>query len=196
MSYTIEYDRKFFYLPKGYPVAATSSMNAHELWDNEYFMFIKQGCNNVYPRDKVWALAGIGASWQLMIEICERAGYTEGAGIQFVNGRTKPENYLKMYRKAIADAEELTIDRLKEWGLMGFTWYFGDKEPHALYQKPEYLPYIKTHANIFYHGKWYDKYDRYELPLTDFNSFNTVWRLKFLAKETGGFFSIQHQDNE
>lgn len=106
MSYTIEYNRKVF--------VGKSPAD----WDNEpcYYLFILQGDNNVYEstpqggqrRARDWVLVNVGATWQIINEICRRAGSTEGGSLQYVGGRwTTPEKYLARYRKEIQKAKPL-----------------------------------------------------------------------------------------
>jgi hypothetical protein len=116
MSYTIEYARKCLVGPK--PDTGSPGLDEPNL-----YLFVKDGDNNVHPLPKTWRLVADGWEFSVIQEVCNRAGYAAGGMIQLVHGfagagRTTPENYLKLYRQCIADAEPLTIEALRG---LGFT---------------------------------------------------------------------------
>jgi len=194
MSHTIEYGRKAFYLPKGTNIPEGFGQSAHELWENEIFLFIQSGCNNVYPRPRSWHLTASGWNYTVIREVCERAGSTEGGCIQFVSGWTTPENYIKMYRKVIAEAELLTVEALRKWGLDSVDLMLGTKQPDKYEQSM--VEDFKASPLVSYRGKWLNTYDRYNLPLRDFDSFHLLWYRKGCAEYTGGCIAYNHSGNK
>jgi hypothetical protein len=148
MSHEIEYDRTCFVLPQG----STDFTDMHGLtkhprsW-NEYFLFIQQGCNNIHPRPRKWYLESYGANWTIIQRVCERAGSTEGGMLKPSNRDTTPENYLRRYRKVIAEAEVLTNEALSQrLGIQVLSF-------HSI--KPDLIQSLDT----YYTGKWHRTLD-------------------------------------
>lgn len=112
MSHEIEYQRMAFVLPRldGDP----------DRWEDRYYLFAEQGSSNCYEvstgrRSRSWKFVDAGETWQVIRTICERAGETEGGMLTVGrNRRTKPENYIKLWRKTMADAYSASemLDRL------------------------------------------------------------------------------------
>lgn len=191
MSYTIEYSRKAFYLPKGTAIPEGYGKSAHELWEDEIFLFVKAGCNNVYPRPKTWGLVCFGWNFSVVAEVCKMAGYTEGGSIKLNGKDTTPENYLSLYRKTLAQKEELTVENLKAWGVSHFELAIGPKELAEYHQSN--LEVLK--AKSIDCTKRYDKYDVYSIALTDMDSIILLMNVHYLSRESDGWFSIVHNDN-
>lgn len=103
MSYTIEYNKQIFYIEEG----------------NEklYFLFIRQGDNNVREADsnlraKSWYLVEKGSEKDLWKTIGRRMGSVVGGGIQKAKGWEEteyftPEEYIKQYRSKMKNAKPL-----------------------------------------------------------------------------------------
>ncbi len=100
MSYEIEYSGGLFRVPK-----------EMETSEDNFLLVITQGCNNVREstgrRARSTYLVSYGWEYSIIGEICKRAGSTEGGGLVLRNGSTTPENYLKMYRKRIKNANSI-----------------------------------------------------------------------------------------
>jgi hypothetical protein len=103
MSYTIEYNRKIY-------------KEEDEKWEPNYTLLIKEGDNNVRDaktnlRVSNWELKGYGWNYEIIQEICKRAGYCEGGDLQRAKGwnteNITPEEYLALYRKAIKQAKPI-----------------------------------------------------------------------------------------
>jgi hypothetical protein len=103
MSYTIEYNKQVFYLKEG---------------DQKgYFLFIRQGSNNVREGDtnlraKDWNLVVSGKEKDLWKQIGKRAGSVNGGGLQKAKGWEEtesftPEEYIQQYRSKIKNAKPL-----------------------------------------------------------------------------------------
>jgi len=192
MSYTIEYKRQALKMPKGTKIAEGFGKIAHELWEDEIFLFIKSGCNNVHPRPKTWHLHATGWNYSIIQTVCERAGSTEGGCIKMNGKDTTPENYIKLYRKVIAEAEIFSLEKMKELtGIYGVNFYFGNKEVSDYVQKS--IETIKEAAED--QGKWYD-YQKYFIPFTSMEQWQIFYNCQFAATETGGFISMQSDNNE
>ncbi len=104
MSYEIEYQRIVFVKDPELPL---------DDWDNKLYAFVEQGSSNCYEADtnrrsRSWSLIVAGAPYQIVREICSRAGYTEGGSLTLRGRRTSPESYLKLWRKCIANAVPVT----------------------------------------------------------------------------------------
>jgi len=113
MSYTIEYNRKV-YRKKG------KEKNDR---DDDLLLLIRQGDNNCREaksglRVKDWDLIKFGWNYQIIQEVCERAGSCEGGSLQKAKGFESewisPENYLAVYRKKIENAKPID-DLLKDF---------------------------------------------------------------------------------
>ena len=110
MSYTIEYNREIFF---------TESDGA-----KEYFLFIRQGDNNVYEannlraKDWYYVIGGdINALWK---KIGYRGGWCEGGSLQRAKGWSDTvwmtiEEYIALYRSKIRNAKPLEtfLDKFK-----------------------------------------------------------------------------------
>ncbi len=48
-----------------------------------------------------WALVAIGQEWHVMTKICQNAVHCEGHSLTILNRYTKPENYIKTWRKTV-----------------------------------------------------------------------------------------------
>jgi hypothetical protein len=105
MSYCIEYAKKVFY-----------EVNSKD--EKIYFLFIRQGDNNVWDRDdkaraKDWNFVASGTIGELWKEIGGRSGSTEGGGLQKSTGWTSTERYtieeyIKGYRSKVKNARPLS----------------------------------------------------------------------------------------
>jgi hypothetical protein len=130
LGYTIEYTRQCFKLSAGTIVPETEHQVEYKRSEADYFLFVKSGCNNVSPRPKNWHLEAHGWNYSIIQKVCEMAGYTECGMLKMDNGfgdprDITPEDYLALYRKTIAEAKELTVERLqKHIGIksLGFSW--------------------------------------------------------------------------
>lgn len=104
MSYTIEYNKQVFYVK-------------NEENEKIYFLFIRQGDNNVRDaytklRSKEWCLSTVGTEKELWKEIGRRLGSINGGGLQKAKGWEDtayftPEEYIKQYRSKIKNAKPL-----------------------------------------------------------------------------------------
>lgn len=104
MSYTIEYNKQVFY---------TENEDKQKI----YFLFIRQGDNNVWDahtnlRAKDWFLSTVGTEKELWKEIGRRLGSINGGGLQKAQGwgdavYFTPEEYIKQYRSKIKNAKPL-----------------------------------------------------------------------------------------
>lgn len=104
MSYTIEYNKQVFYVK-------------NEENEKIYFLFIRQGDNNVRDaytklRSKEWYLSTVGTEKELWKEIGRRLGSINGGGLQKAKGWEDtayftPEEYIKQYRSKIKNAKPL-----------------------------------------------------------------------------------------
>ena len=104
MSYTIEYNRAIYKDDKE--------------WNGEfnYYLFIRQGDNNCYElngqRVKNWEFITCGWAYNIIDEICKRAGSCEGGSLQRAKGFRgsyciTPEEYIALYRKEIKKAKPI-----------------------------------------------------------------------------------------
>jgi hypothetical protein len=144
MSHEIEYDRACFMLPKGSTdFTDMYGLTKHPRSWNEYFLFIQQGCNNIHPRPRKWYLESYGFDWTIIQRVCERAGSTEGGMLKPGNRDTSPENYLRRYRKVIAQAEILTDEALHQ--------RLGIQMLHFKSIKPHLIQSLDT----YYTRKWH-----------------------------------------
>lgn len=193
MSHTIEYNRKVFVRPAGTLVPANEITIEHKTHENDFYVFVQMGDNNIYPRPRTWQLITSGWNYTVIQKICEAAGYTEGGGIQFVNGWTTPENYLKMYRAEIAKAESISKEALISGiGLTGFKIFIGKNDIQDYIQRR-----IESMKMKFeYVGKFLDNYDEYRLNFNTMDDFYTWMEFAWLGTETGGWHSINSTFNK
>ena len=84
--------------------------------EKKYYLFVRQGENNVYDmnnvRAKDWYFEGCGIEKELWKRIGVRAGCVEGGSLQKSLGWTKTEEYtieeyIKQYRSKIKNAKPL-----------------------------------------------------------------------------------------
>lgn len=103
MSYTIEYNREVFFAEKD--------------GVKEYFLFIRQGDNNVYEADtnlraKDWNYVTNGNISDIWKTIGYRGGFCEGGGLQRAKGWKDTiwvsiEDYISLYRSKLRNAKPL-----------------------------------------------------------------------------------------
>ena len=83
-------------------------------FDNKLYAFVLRGASNVYDADthrrsKAWQFYAAGWPYQIIQEVCSMAGCTEGGTLKVANNRwTTPENYIKLWRKYIAEARPIS----------------------------------------------------------------------------------------
>jgi len=105
MSSTIEYRRAAF--------VKHPDPEASPLAEDQYYLFVESGSSNCYEvdtgrRSRSWEFVAAGEKWQVIAEVCRNAAYCEG-GLLKVRGRwTKPENYIKLWRKTLAEARPVS----------------------------------------------------------------------------------------
>lgn len=103
MSYEIEYNKKIY------------KDESKDKSEPDYLLLIRQGSNNCREangqRVKDWELISYGWNFQIIAEICQRAGDCEGGSIQKAKGyeaeQISPEDYLAMYRDKIKQAKPI-----------------------------------------------------------------------------------------
>jgi hypothetical protein len=200
MSYTIEYDRRCFVLPKG-----SKDQDGHVRHEDDLFLFVKDGCNNVQPRDKIWRLLRSGWNYSIIARVCERAGACEGRSIQLDLGRDAttgitPEGYLAMYREAIKKAETLTVARLKkDLGIyeLRYTWIpidWRDKKLNNIdyiSQRMEEMMKSFTQSTMSFNGHL-----QFTKHLDTLDDFFTWLRYQDYIKDLGGYSGIGSTQNQ
>lgn len=108
MSYRIEYELKAIRIPA----------NHAGDYDDVFLCIALGGDNNCYEVDsdkrvRSWTLEAIGQQWRAMDPLCEFAGSCEGGSLKLHGRWTKPENYIKAWRKAFEQA--IPLDRVFEY---------------------------------------------------------------------------------
>lgn len=77
----------------------------------KYLLFAYYGDSNLRNHDgtmaKDWVLLAHGHQWEVMRKVCDFAAMTEGGMLKYKNGDTKPENYIKNWRKTLDEAKPL-----------------------------------------------------------------------------------------
>ncbi|PLS19470.1 hypothetical protein CVD28_03375 [Bacillus sp. M6-12] len=153
MSYTIEYNKQVFYIEEG----------------NEklYFLFIRQGDNNVREADtnlrsKDWYLVEKGTEKDLWKYIGKRMGSVVGGGIQKSKGWEEteyftPEDYIKQYRSKIKNAKPL--DTMLDSFTMEAYIYLRDEFTNDKDKKVEATlrKFIQAYEMSSYGTYYYDK---------------------------------------
>lgn len=102
MSFTIEYNKQIFHIE-------------NENKERIYFLFIRQGDNNVYDanglRAKSWKFVKAGTEKELWKEIGCRLGYVNGGSLQKAVGfgaeYYTEEDYIKQYRSKFRNSKPL-----------------------------------------------------------------------------------------
>jgi len=99
MSTNIEFKRKVYRIPH----------NDKGFGEDNFFALQLFGENNVRDADtgaisKSWKLFNYGWEYSLIGEVCRWAGDTEGRMLTLGGRSTTPENYLRLWRKAIKEA--------------------------------------------------------------------------------------------
>lgn len=112
MSSTIEYERRVF--------VKDPLVDPNE-YGNCFYAFVLRGDSNTFDvlpngrngrRSRDWQFYAAGPPYVVIQEVCLNAGYTEGGTLKIANNRwTKPENYIRLWRKAIDGAQ--AIDDMK-----------------------------------------------------------------------------------
>lgn len=161
MSYTIEYGRKVFKIPEGTLIPAGFGKVEHTLSQDNYFIFIRSGSNNIDPRPQNWHLSAFGWNYQVIGTICERAGWTESGSLKFQSGDTSPEAYLKLYRKEIRTAPLFSLLALQQaTGIYGGYYCLGNKHGKPAEWISKAVEKIKEWFTPY--GEHYDYY-RYDI---------------------------------
>lgn len=164
MGYELEYKRGIFKIPKG----------ENRIEDN-YFWIIQEGSNNCFElngkRARNWYFMGYGWKYQIIQEVCKRAGYTEGGSITLNGRNTTPENYLKLYRKQIKQSEP--IENLFK---LGFKAIITIKKDLREYEK-ELLKEIKTDKDFY-------ENDEFEIELNSMDNLKKF--LKYICLSRTG----------
>lgn len=193
MSYTIEYNRQIFKMPAGTLIPAGYGKIEHKLHEDDYFMFVKSGCNNIDPRPQNWNLAAWGWTYKVIQTVCERAGWTESGCLKFQNGDTKPENYLKLYRRQISEAVEFSVEALhKLTGIYGGYICLGKKE----IKKGYYQQSIDEMKIRFLDcGTRYD-YQRFSIAFKTIDDFRCFIHYSSLAEHTDGYIGMASIQNK
>jgi hypothetical protein len=75
------------------------------------------GDNNVTDnrgrRARTWSATAIGQEWEIIGQACQFAAGCSGGMVKLRGRVTKPESYIRAYRKAIAEAKSLTESELR-----------------------------------------------------------------------------------
>jgi hypothetical protein len=193
MSYTIEYARKVLKLSKGTKVKAGFGKIEHQRHENDYFLFIKEGCNNLYPRPEEWCFHAAGWNYQIIAKICERAAWTESGCLKMTSGDTTPEAYLRRYRKEIAEAPEFSITALRaSTGIHSGYICLGNKNGAEEWISRE-VEELKQFFTVF--GPHYE-YFRYDISLNTEEQFLAFIHYSNLATRTGGYAGVQSIQNK
>ncbi len=194
MSYTIEYARKVFKIPEGTLIPAGFGYTEHKCHADEYYVFAKSGCNNLDPRPQSWHLTAHGWNYRVIATICERAGWTEGGGLKFINGDTKPEAYLKMYRKEIASATIFSLQALQSTiGVYGGYICLGNKHDQSAEWVSKKINELKEWTKPY--GAYYE-YFRYDFNFTSEAHFRAFIHFQSLIDMMGGYSNIQSYQNK
>ncbi|MES2331212.1 MAG: hypothetical protein V4539_16525 [Bacteroidota bacterium] len=190
MSYTIEYERKVFVLAEGIKVPAGFGRIEHARHQNDYFLFIKEGCNNIDPRPEEWTLSAWGWNYEIIAKVCARAAWTESGCLKMTNGNTTPEAYLKMYRKEIEDASPFSIDALrKQTGIYAAYLCLGNHELELISKQVDEMQDYFVAKGLHY------DYLRYDIDLSSEKQFHAFIAYAHLARTTGGYIGIQSFQN-
>lgn len=100
---------------------------------DEYLVCELGGDNNVRcartnRRARTWSATAIGEEWEVIGRACQFAAACAG-GMTRLHGReTKPESYIRAYRKALANAATMEEARAKGIGLTARIRIFDEKE--------------------------------------------------------------------
>jgi hypothetical protein len=192
MSYTIEYARQIFKMPAGTLIPAGYGKIEHTLSQDELFMFVKRGDNNIHPRPQNWHLSAWGWEYSLIQRVCEYAGLAESGCLKFTNGDTTPEHYLKMYRKEIANAVEFSVETLNRLtGIYGGYLCLGEKKN----DEPWIQRNIDQIKERFRNCGTYFDYQRYGIAFKTTDDFRAYVHYAHSAKETGGFIGVDSLQN-
>jgi hypothetical protein len=193
MSYTIEYARKVFKIPKGTLIPAGFSFSEHKYYEDKYFVFTKSGCSNIEPRPQSWNLMAKGWHLQVNAAICARARLTEGGELKLVTGNTKPEAYLKLYGNEIANAATFSVQELKSFtGVYGGYICLGNKHDQPAESVSRKINELKEWVTPY--GEYFD-YFRYDFSFTTEEHFRAFIHFQSLIDTMGGFSDIQsYQD--
>lgn len=194
MSYTIEYGRKVFKIPEGTLIPAGFGKVEHTLSQDNYFIFIRSGSNNIDPRPQNWHLSAFGWNYQVIGTICERAGWTESGSLKFPSGDTSPEAYLKLYRKEIRTAPLFSLLALQQaTGIYGGYYCLGNKHGKPAEWISKAVEKIKEWFTPY--GEHYDYY-RYDIRFSTMEQFRAFISFQQIVRKTGGYAGVQSYMNK
>lgn len=188
MSYTIEYNQVVYYLDLPVPINGENRL---------YFLFIRQGDNNVWVHDnsqraKDWYFATKGTIGELWKYIGKRAGSTFGGGLQKAKGWTDTEyfsieEYIKKYRSRIKNAKPLA-KMLEQFSISASIM---TKEPmNELVES-----FVKKYDMNCYGSHWYDK-ERKDYSCS-IDSFSTLYDFLInLPKRENDQYYVQYHLNK
>ncbi len=100
---------------------------------DEYLVCELGGDNNVRcartnRRARTWSATAIGEEWEVIGRACQFAAACAGGGTKLHGRQTKPESYIRAYRKALATAATMEEARQKGIGLTARIRIFDEEE--------------------------------------------------------------------
>jgi hypothetical protein len=85
-------------------------------------------CARTNRRARTWSATAIGEEWEVIGQACRFAAACAGGGTKLHGRATKPESYIRAYRKALESAATMEEARAKGIGLTARIRISGEKE--------------------------------------------------------------------